>query len=227
MFPLVHTEDRQCISLRLGYVDHESTWHLRCHHLHSLALPETDQVDRGFTINRERRSLVARAVLISVFTILWNINNNFQRESTNSATCLRVPRANSIFLIISNRFICFWWTNERLPRNVYRNSSTSSQSKPSTESWLPDTRRNEIPAGMPPAQPLKRSKRRHNSVSPSHRRPRDCFSVSKHRASWHFCVALGSPPASLDQAARWESRVVHSYLCWSVNELTFGSFFCS
>ena len=50
---------------------------------------------------------------------------------------------------------------------------------------------------------------------------------SRRRASCYFCAILGSPPASLGQVTRWESKGVRSFVCWSANELTLDSFFCS
>ena len=44
-------------------LDHGSTWYLRGRHLHSLALPDTKRVGRGLIPCRDRRSVVAWAVV--------------------------------------------------------------------------------------------------------------------------------------------------------------------
>ena len=55
-------------------LDHGYTLYLRDRHLHPLVLPDTKRVGRGVILSRDRRSIVACAVLDQRV-------NNFQRES--------------------------------------------------------------------------------------------------------------------------------------------------
>ena len=66
-------------------LDDGFTRYFRRHHLYSLALPDTKRVGRRLILFRDRRPIVARAVIDQRV-------DNFQRESTNSAACSRVNK---------------------------------------------------------------------------------------------------------------------------------------